>query len=1013
MTRGIPRPWTLAARGLTGVLAVSLLQAPPLANASSQEPLPRASTQATESSPEETPREAVGLIVKYAPGAHVQESPGVPTGADEVTVTDIELGTRIGFGLRTVTFTETQPTSVAEVAAAQIEQDPAVISAEPDWMISVEAQPTGRVTPRTEQSGATWGIDRIDQRSGLSGTYNYETTGLGVTAYIIDTGILSTHTQFTGRMSAGYDAVLDGHGTEDCNGHGTHVAGTVGGTTYGVAKQVTLVPVRVLDCSGSGWMSDVIAGINWAIGDHGPGEAAVINMSLGGGASWWLDNAVANAVADGITVVVAAGNETDDACDYSPAGAPDAITVNASTSIDSAAWFSNYGACSDLYAPGLSITSAWYTSNTATNTISGTSMASPHVAGAAARILEAHPAWTPAQVWSAISAATTSIDFAPGGSDPNKLLYADPLDGAHPQVPTGLSVVADYESLEISWTAPEEGLTPTHYDIQHSDDTGATWTTDDTTDSTSTMLNGLDPAMSYLVRVRSATADDSSAWVTSASAQPLAPTVPDAVDSLDVVPDDDTTLHLTWSAPADTGGRPIDYYAVRHSDDDSTWVTDDTTVTDSATITGLSDDSTYYVQVAAVNALGQGAWSASSSPLAPRTLAVPTAPVGLGLTGADGAISATWSVPADEGGRSVTSYVVEYSTDDSTWSSAGSVADTSTTISGLANGTSYSVRVAAVTSVGQGAYATGSATPTAPAPSGGGGGGAGGGGGGGAPPPPAATAPGAPRLTVSTAGNRQISLEWQAPDDTGGAAIESYTLEIIGPDGAQSYVSGGTTTVITGLVNGSPYTAHVAATNSAGPGAWSEWSSTLVPAGPASAPLGLTGAAGDHSATLSWSAPADAGGSSISSYVIDIAADGHTQQLTTTDTRVVLVSLTNGLVHTVHVAAVTAVGQGEWSSPILLTPKAAPLGAPQKVMPVRTAHGVQVSWRAPETGTATRYVVAASINGAPYRRMATTTTSRVSFATSPTARMIKVRVAAIDTLGRGPWSTPVRVPKSR
>jgi subtilisin family serine protease len=254
-----------------------------------------------------------------------------------------------------------------------------VLSVELDQEVSIDAT----------QSGATWGLNRIDQQSlPLDTTYSYISTGAGVDAYVIDTGILGTHTEFTGRMKPGYSAIGKATDTTDCNGHGTHVAGTIGGITYGVAKAVSLIPVRVLDCRGSGTNSGVIAGINWVIKNH-TNRKAVANMSLGGGASSALDTAINNLIGDVVTVVVAAGNSSANACNYSPARVPNAITVAASTSADSVASFSNTGSCVDIIAPGVGITSSWINSNTAINTISGTSMASPHVAGAIARSMSA------------------------------------------------------------------------------------------------------------------------------------------------------------------------------------------------------------------------------------------------------------------------------------------------------------------------------------------------------------------------------------------------------------------------------------------------------------------------------------------------------------------------------------------------------------------------------------------------------------------------------------------------
>lgn len=313
-------------------------------------------------------------------------------------------------------------TNIGGYAAALSDAELAEVRSDPDVAF---VQEDGRVSIEATQTGATWGLDRSDQRARpTNGTYNYSRTGAGVRVFVIDTGINGSHSEFTGRVAAGATAISDGRGTTDCNGHGTHVAGTVGGTRYGIAKGVTLVPVRVLDCQGSGANSGVIAGMDWVAGQTG--GARVANMSLGGPADAATDAAVQRMVSAGVTVVVAAGNENQNACNVSPSRATNAITVGSTTNTDARSSFSNYGSCVDIFAPGSSITSAWIGSTTATNTISGTSMASPHVAGAAALILQASPSASPATVASTLIAnSTTGVVTGTNGS-PNRLLFTNP-----------------------------------------------------------------------------------------------------------------------------------------------------------------------------------------------------------------------------------------------------------------------------------------------------------------------------------------------------------------------------------------------------------------------------------------------------------------------------------------------------------------------------------------------------------------------------------------------------------
>ncbi|MEU1260255.1 S8 family peptidase [Streptomyces chartreusis] len=308
--------------------------------------------------------------------------------------------------------------ALSATEARRLAADPAVASVEQNQRVRLAD---------TTQTSAPWGLDRIDQAAlPLSGTYTYpDSAGSGVTAYVIDTGVRITHQQISGRATYGYDAVDGDTTASDGNGHGTHVATTIAGSTYGVAKKAKIVAVRVLDNSGSGTTAGVIAGIDWVTNNHsGP---SVANLSLGGGASTTLDTAVRNSIASGVTYAVAAGNSSANASSYSPARVTEAITVGATTSSDARASYSNYGSVLDIFAPGSSITAGWYTSDTATNTISGTSMATPHVAGAAAIYLASHASATPAAVASALTGgATANVVTSPGSGSPNRLLKLVP-----------------------------------------------------------------------------------------------------------------------------------------------------------------------------------------------------------------------------------------------------------------------------------------------------------------------------------------------------------------------------------------------------------------------------------------------------------------------------------------------------------------------------------------------------------------------------------------------------------
>jgi hypothetical protein len=336
---------------------------------------------------------------------------------------------------------------IPEAAAAGLQRAPGVLAVEPDVQVSIAG----------DQADPPWGLDRIDQRgSTLDGLYGFDLTGAGVTAYVVDTGIRATHHEFGGRARPGFDAF--GQSADDCHGHGTHVAGTVGGSTYGVAKDVDLVAVRVLDCAGSGTVAGVIAGLDWILAG---GTLGVVNMSLGSIASDPFDEAVESLSAAGFTVVVAAGTGTTDACGVSPARAPSAVTVGATDVADSRATFSNYGDCVDLFAPGVNVLSAHNAADDATAVFNGTSMASPHAAGAAALLMEANPGAGPGVIadllWAHATKNVVTNGFSEGAHIVNTLREVqeddgDPPPSEPPHPPVGVQAVPDDAEVRITVT---------------------------------------------------------------------------------------------------------------------------------------------------------------------------------------------------------------------------------------------------------------------------------------------------------------------------------------------------------------------------------------------------------------------------------------------------------------------------------------------------------------------------------------------------------------------------------
>jgi subtilisin family serine protease len=394
------------------------------------------------------------LLISYEPGVSPVDASGDVTGQSYVPGVDLDDVDKVGKNIFTVDLPGTVSESEAMKIADDLEKSPLVRIVEPDFPISLSVT-NPRNTQNTNTTGL-WGLDRIDQRSAtLNGTYKFDNSGLNVDAYVIDTGIYP-HSEFQNRLELGYNAVSESADTlsqrvsTDCsaNGHGTHVAGILGGTTYGVAKEVSLIPVRVFDCNGDAYNSDVIAGLIWAIDHHQPNQLAVANMSLGGSKSSLLDFWVQALINDGVHVVVASGNSNVDACNSSPASTPGTITVNSAGQSDVRSSFSNFGACTDIFAPGEAILSAGNTGSTSTRTMSGTSMASPFVAGAVAKILEANPTFTRAEVIAELLNEATPF-VSSKLRDPSRMLYSPaPLVEAQEIADAAIQAQIDADAAE-------------------------------------------------------------------------------------------------------------------------------------------------------------------------------------------------------------------------------------------------------------------------------------------------------------------------------------------------------------------------------------------------------------------------------------------------------------------------------------------------------------------------------------------------------------------------------------
>lgn len=895
---------------------------------------------------------------------------------------------------------------VADLSPDEVEEisnNPNVVSIEPDRIVEVNET---QVSP-------TWGLDRIDQRTlPLNSSYNYNSNGSGVTAYIIDTGVYSGHSEFTGRVVNGFTAINDGKGTEDCHGHGTHVAGTVAGTVYGVAKQATIVPVRVLSCSGSGSYSGVIAGIDWTVSHHQAGVPAVANMSLGGGASSAVNAAVARAVADGITYVVAAGNENSNACTRSPASAPDAITVAASTSVDSRASFSNWGTCVDIFAPGQSITSAYIGGATRITSMSGTSMASPHVAGVAALYLGSNPSATPAVVTSTLlNAATRGIITNPGTGTPNLLVYSASFAPAPPGVPaapTGLVGTPLNSSVALTWVAPmyNGGATITDYVVEYSTNNSSSWTVfaDGESASPSATVTGLTNGTMYAFRVSAVNSVGSGASTTSIAVTPNIPGLPGAPRYLSSVVGRERVT-LSWSTPLTSGNSVITDYLIEYSTDSgSTWTTyvDAVSTTRSALLTPLTAGVTYTFRVRAVNTAGPSAPSNTvvaiplsfNPPSAIRNLTASSRLLGAYLY---------WSAPLDNGGSAVTAYTIDWSVDGGeTWAGSQRVTSTSVTLNNLTGDVLHTIRVRALNPYGTGPDVLTTVTPMG------------------------LRAPSEPRFPVVNVGYNTASAYWSTPASNGGTPVTGYYVEY-STNAGETWTRSALlpvsqrSLVMNNLVGDVEHQFRVRAVNIAGISNPSivVVKTPLAPSVP-SAPRNFYGFLSSSSAYLSWSTPSNNGGSSITGYVVQQSVDnGATWTVAATNTAayrsVRIDGLIGGTSYAFRVAAVNAVGNSVPSNVVTLTPVIVGIPRPpSSVSAVVNTTSVTVKWSAVTSAYAaiTDYIVEYSVNNSAawsvWNDGVSTSTSATLAGLTPDVP-VSIRIKAVNRIGTSPASVAVTV----
>jgi subtilisin family serine protease len=848
----------------------------------------------------------------------------------------------------------------------------------------------------TQSPTPSWGLDRIDQtNTTYDNAYNYPANaGSGVRVYVVDTGVVATDPDFAGRMADGFDAFGQNLSGTDCNGHGTHVAGTVAGTRFGVAKKATIVPVRVLGCNGSGSWSGFISAMDWIIANHPAGTPGVMNASLGGGKYQIVNDAVQKLFAAGITPVVAAGNESTDSCSRTPASTPNAITVGASTITDSRASFSNFGDCVDVFAPGSNIVSNSHLDSSTPRTLSGTSMASPHVAGLAALYLGANRAASPSDVAVAIQAgAQAGIVVDAKSLNGNYLINTRFTNASLPPVGAPTALVASNiasTTATVSWTAPAGTQAANSYKVEYREAAATAFTSVDSA-TTSVNLTSLKGNTTYSVRVSSV-----SGTTTSPASNELVfttlGTVADAPTNLRSTAVFGSQVSMAWDAPLNGNGSRITGYEV-WIQIAGNWTRQLTTSTTVAKISSLTANTAYSFRVLAVNAVGVSEPSnvlSVTTTAATPTVVVMTTRSNLTATG----ITVNWNqVAAIDSSAPITYRVVVSNTSNNAIVSTSTVATNSITLSGLTRYTTYSMVVTALSGTIAGppsnpyTFRTLASVPTAPTP-----------------------------VYTQKFSDTQFNIRWQSPRDTGGVPLTGFKVEQL--------VSGAWVAVASPLANVFNYLVaapapgvieqyRVSAVNSIGASA----AVNVNVVGTAMSPqpptgLVLTPVAATNYGSLTWLPPTNNGGAAITGYSVRRSTNNgtsYTTLISNLKTTSYLVALpAKGMTYTYTVVASNSGGTSINATPVSYTSQTSVPGAPAMPSTSFTTDGLlTVIWRAPvdNGGSAiTAYKLQRLING-QFSTIREGIALEAKLTREAPGTSYSLRVIAVNALGEGAASS--------